>query len=157
MALTCAALQTVPRTKNRSGGLHTALPHTALAWTSPATPLAQPVRHTAELLLSSCPWKEFEDKNQNGKKYYHNQTTNETVWEKPAELANLEAQITGVPSATAAVPAAAATTATAVPAAVASAAATAAVTAAATAQPADPKSAKAAAGVCLVDVLSPSI
>lgn len=99
----------------------------------------------AELLLSSCPWKEFEDKNQNGKKYYHNQTTNETVWEKPAELANLEAQITGVPSATAAVPAAAATTATAVPAAVASAAATAAVTAAATAQPADPKSAKAAA------------
>lgn len=45
----------------------------------------------AELLLSTCPWKEF--KTPEGKPYFHNSTTKETVWKVPDELQRIREQL----------------------------------------------------------------
>lgn len=42
-------------------------------------------------MLSSCPWKEY--KTDSGRIYYHNFQTNETRWNKPIELEELELAI----------------------------------------------------------------
>jgi len=41
-----------------------------------------------QLLLSSCPWKEY--KSDNGRTYYHNVNTKESRWVIPEELQELK-------------------------------------------------------------------
>jgi len=47
----------------------------------------------AELMLAACPWKSY--KTDDGREYYHNSQTQDTVWTKPKELADLEVLAAG--------------------------------------------------------------
>ena len=60
----------------------------------PYDPITIYATATAELLLLSCPWKRYADAKQ-GKPYFHNEKTGETVWGKPAELRDIEAMMSG--------------------------------------------------------------
>jgi len=44
-----------------------------------------------QLLLSKCPWKEYQS--ENGKTYYHNVETKQSVWTIPEELKELKARL----------------------------------------------------------------
>ena len=46
------------------------------------------MKSSTERLLANCPWKEF--KAENGKTYYHNNDTKESVWLIPKELQEIK-------------------------------------------------------------------
>jgi len=49
------------------------------------------MKSPAERLLAQCPWKEF--KAENGKVYFHNNDTKESVWLIPRELQEIKDKI----------------------------------------------------------------
>jgi len=60
-------------------------------WVKPAA-----LKSHAELLMSTCPWKEFTN-HETGRKYYYNSQTKKSLWVKPPELAEIE-KLAGVGS-----------------------------------------------------------